>query len=829
MRYRKFWAGAIATLLIVLGIPALAQSPAEPPAEQIISPVGQQADRLVQQGNQQAQAGDLTAAIATWEKAVALYQTIADQEGEAATLTKLGAAYTQLERYREAIATLNRYLPLAQANNDRHGEARALGNLGIAYRGLGQYGKSIQVQRQAGKFLLEVGDRPALGQVLLNLGNTFATVGDYDHAVAAYTQSLVIARKQGDRASEALILSNLGLAYAQQGQNEQAIATLTQSLSLAQEVGDRTREASAQLNLGSTYHSQGNQTQAAEHYSKSLALAQQTSHRRLISQALGSLALIADDRNDYPTALRLYQESLAIARSLDDPAAEGMALNNLGYGQFNAGKLAEAETTLRTAIARLDALRPGLSDTYRISIFDTQVHTYSLLLQVLVAAKQPETALEVAEQGRARAFVELLAGRQPTEQAGQVAPVTIAQIRQLARQQNATLVEYALVPDDDFKFRGKQRTRESELLIWVVSPQGQVTLQRVDLKPLWKKNLSLVDVVNASRCLATTVSCQTLAQALTGAIDGVPLPTPGNSETKRRTYIGLQALHQLLIAPISDRLPKNPSDRILFIPHEFLFLVPFPALQAADGCYLIESHTMAIAPSIQVMTLASQQADRAAQPKATKALIVGNPTMPSVDFEGEEPQPLDPLPGAEQEAIAIAKLLRTSALIGDQATEAIVKQQLPTAKLVHLATHGLLEFSSRSSRSSLQGLEVPGAIALAATSTEDGLLTASEILQLSLQADLVVLSACDTGQGRITGDGVIGLSRAFIGAGVPTVLVSLWAVPDTPTAQLMTHFYTELQQQPDKARALRQAILKTLDSYPGPLDWAAFTLIGKAS
>lgn len=126
--------------------------------------------------------------------------------------------------------------------------------------------------------------------------------------------------------------------------------------------------------------------------------------------------------------------------------------------------------------------------------------------------------------------------------------------------------------------------------------------------------------------------------------------------------------------------------------------------------------------------------------------------------------------------------------------------------------------------------DIPGAIALAPTSTEDGLLTAKEIFEdLTLQAELVVLSACDTGLGTVTGDGVSGLSRAFIAAGVPSVVVSLWSIPDAPTTELMIEFYQQIQQGQDKAQALRQAMLKTMKNHPNPRDWAAFTLIGEAS
>jgi CHAT domain-containing protein len=99
---------------------------------------------------------------------------------------------------------------------------------------------------------------------------------------------------------------------------------------------------------------------------------------------------------------------------------------------------------------------------------------------------------------------------------------------------------------------------------------------------------------------------------------------------------------------------------------------------------------------------------------------------------------------------------------------------------------------------------------------------------MKIKAELVVLSACNTGVGKITGDGVIGLSRSLITAGVPSVIVSLWSVPDAPTASLMSEFYQNLQNNPDKAQALRQAMLKTMKTHPEPRSWAAFTLIGEA-
>ncbi|MDJ0707592.1 MAG: CHAT domain-containing protein, partial [Leptolyngbyaceae cyanobacterium MO_188.B28] len=294
-------------------------------------------------------------------------------------------------------------------------------------------------------------------------------------------------------------------------------------------------------------------------------------------------------------------------------------------------------------------------------------------------------------------------------------------------------------------------------------------------------------------------------------------------DSRRAYQPRLQQLHQVLIAPIAEYLPTDPNAHVIFIPHRELFLVPFAALQDTEGNYLIEKHTILTAPAIQVLDLTRQQRQQLGnrQPgTGSKAfLIVGNPTMPEVTLEPENsPQPLAPLPSAELEAQAIAQVWEAQPLIGDQASEAEVVANMPQSRIIHLATHGLLD--------EVRGLD--SALALAPSENRDGLLTAEEILGLNLQAELVVLSACNTGRGRITGDGVIGLSRSFISAGVPSLVVSLWMVRDAPTAALMTEFYQNLRETNDKAQALRQAMLKMIKDSPNPKNWAAFTLIGEA-
>jgi CHAT domain-containing protein len=541
-----------------------------------------------------------------------------------------------------------------------------------------------------------------------------------------------------------------------------------------------------------------------------LAIAQEVSDRQGEGEALGGIGLVYEDQGDFAKAITYQQQSLSVAQAIGNRSLERLALNNLGHALFSAGELKEAEKKLRDAVKVLESLRPGLRDADKVSIFDTQVLTYNLLQQILIAQNKTEAALEVSEQGRARAFVELLQERLSPEAALKSTlnsePPTIEQIKQIAQAQQATLVEYALVPDEQFKFQGKLRGEPSELLIWVVQPTGKVAFRRVDLKFLRQSQKPTAD--DALTALDELVNTSRILQG----------PRLRKGEAARKQ------LHQLLIEPIAEFLPTNPESRVIFIPQESLFLLPFAALQDASGQYLIEKHTILTAPAIQVLDLTHQQRQHLEEQypeplQGNEVLVVGNPTMPTLKL-GETAEQLNPLPGSEEEANAIATLLNTKAVIGDQATKVDIVQQLPKMRVVHLATHGLLD--------DIKELGVPGAIALAPSENDDGFLTAGEILNLKLNAELVVLSGCHTGQGKITGDGVLGLSRSLITSGVSSAIVSLWAVPDAPTALLMTEFYRHLALNPDKAQALRSAMLTTMKQYPQPINWAAFTLIGEA-
>jgi CHAT domain-containing protein len=749
--------------------------------------------------------GNYAKAIEYSQQHLAIAREIKDRLGEGNALGLLGAAYLYLGNYAKAIEYSQQHLAIAREIKNPQSEGVALGGLGGAYLYLGNYAKAIEYSQQQLAIARSIKDRNGEGSALGNLGGAYGFLGNYAKAIEYSQQHLAIAREIKHRQSEGAALGNLGVAYLYLGDYAKAIEYSQQQLAIAREIKHRLGEGVALGNLGLAYNSLGNSAKAIEYGQQSLTIAREMKDRQGEGAALSNLGVAYLDLGDYTKSIEYSQQQLAIARSIKDRDGEGTALNNLGAVFLKAGNPTEAEKMLVQGIQVWESMRQmlGSKDANKVSIFEGQAMTYRTLQQVRVAQNNPIAALEIAERGRARAFVDLLTQRLSTGDANSV--ITAApnqdQIRQIAKAQNATLVQYSIIYDG-FQIEGKQVGRESALYIWVIQPTGEITFREVDLKPLWQKhNASLASLI---------IGNQEFLAVRSRSSTGFAQPQPD-----------LPTLHQLLIDPIQTLLPKDPNAHVIFIPQGSLFQVPFPALQDANGTYLIQKHTILTAPSIQVLDLTRQQRQKLAQKQSHsgRALVLGNPTMPSVSLSlGEPKQRLFPLPGAEAEARAIAPLLNTQAITGAQGTKAEIVQKMPQASIIHLATHGLLD--------DVHGLG--SAIALAPSGSDDGLLTAEEIFDMKLQANLVVLSACNTGFGRITGDGVIGLSRALISAGVPSVIVSLWAVPDAPTSELMQSFYQNLQNNPDKAQALRQAMLATMKTHPQPRNWAAFTLIGEA-
>jgi CHAT domain-containing protein len=292
------------------------------------------------------------------------------------------------------------------------------------------------------------------------------------------------------------------------------------------------------------------------------------------------------------------------------------------------------------------------------------------------------------------------------------------------------------------------------------------------------------------------------------------LETAGKTGFQRSAALSpaLRELDRLLVAPLAGWLPSSPAAPVVVIPHGPLALLPFAALEDDAGRPLAERYTLSFAPAASVYQHTRDKLG-VGRGAPRRALIVADPLPPA---ESGMPR----LPWAGEEGRRVAERLRGTSvriLTGPDASEAAVKREAAGCSLLHFATHGLIA-PDRPLASSLL---------LGAGGGEDGYLRVDEVFDLDLHAELVVLSGCSTGLGQLTGDGVIGLTRAFLYAGTPSVVVSQWDVSDRATALLMDRFYASLQQGESKAAALRAAQLATRRRFAHPALWAAFMLVGE--
>ena len=765
----------------------------------------------------------LAQAIETCEQSLRIAREINYRHGEAIALTLIGKAYYWYDGdkrdFPKAIECYEQAKSIFQETQDLGRLMDALYHLQDSYGYTSKYAQAIETNNErlniaqqlvlAGEQLLltekkQTGEQWVLfgkeqeASALFCLGSNYQALGEYPEAGKYYEKCLTKARKMdGQQAQWLQIRSLTGLGNIDRingnidriNENlNNAISRYEESLKIAKNIGEEQGQANALQALAEIYYYQGNLDEAWSQNEQSLEIKRRLGDQIGTGNSIGFQGSISRARGNYDEALNQFEQSLPIMKAVKNFSGIANTLTDIGLTYYYLSRIPEAEQCLSQAIELWESIRKSLGnrDDFKVSIFEQQARTYQLQQAILIAQQKITEALEVAERGRARAFVELLASRLSPSRTDEltIPPPTLKQIQQIAQEQNSTLVEYSIIG--------------SELLfIWVIKPTGEVAFRSVDLKPLWQTNNTLENLVRLTRN----------AIGVRGQNRDLEFDEPQSLENFSQC---LKQLHLLLIEPITDLLPTEANAKVIFMPQGSLFLIPFPALKDDSDKYLIEKHTILTAPSIQVLQLTRQQQAKVQQAALEEVLVLGNPTMPTVPH-------LQPLPGAEKEAIAIALLFQTQAITGSNGTKAVIEKRMPQARIIHLATHALLDND--------RGLG--SAIALAPFGNDNGWLTAEEILNLKLNAELVVLSACDTGRGRLTGDGVIGLSRCFISAGVPSVIVSLWAIPDSPTAELMTEFYENLKQNSNKAQALRKAMLTTMQQDRHPKNWAAFTLIGE--
>ena len=289
-----------------------------------------------------------------------------------------------------------------------------------------------------------------------------------------------------------------------------------------------------------------------------------------------------------------------------------------------------------------------------------------------------------------------------------------------------------------------------------------------------------------------------------GTSDGSP---------RNATTNALRKLYDIIVSPIADLID---GEELVFVPEGPLCLVPYAALVDSNSRYLCESFRIRVIPSLTILKSISDCPTELHN--KTGALLVGDPCYKQVLYQGNL---LNQLPGARKEVKMIGGILGIAPLVGGEATKEEVLGQISSVALVHIAAHGKKEtgeilLAPNTSRTTCQAEE------------EDYLLTMRDVLRAGLRAKLVVLSCCHSACGEVMAEGVVGIARAFLGAGARSVLVSLWAIDDDGTQEFMKHFYGALEEGKGTSEAVNQAMkcMRESEMFSKGNYWAPFVIIG---
>jgi CHAT domain-containing protein len=792
-------------------------------------------------------------------RAVAVYASSADSAGRArATLQLLRVTPMAMEAQRPLYA---KAAADARAAGEISLEANVLHSLGDHLFTENQFEEALDTLLRAESLLLGTPDFLELGTVYNSIGRVYRAHGRFDEALRFQLKALSLHEKGGSAFELMQSLNAVAVVSERIGDYRSAAGYYDRALAIAAKSSSQRIQDLLRANMSSSLIARGEYARAAHELEQVLARGLDAFPAR--RQRMLSLAYSRMDRPG--EALDAANKAVALCKG--DEAFCSDALGRRAAAHAALGDATAALADINAALEFLEGLRIRLvpSDFLKQDFNLAQQYIYSQAIALQVEHKQERQALETSELARARAFLDLLASRNvqvkerdrnelaslraapphaperlALQAANQTPPSGLtlrgdAPVRSTARPvaRDLELRSFATATPSAAEDLVATAARlhstlvvywvgDEELFIWTVSPNGGVQVRRV---PVLQSRLR--ELIRE-----TVPFSEKTPEAATQAI-----VTRGESTVPIRTArpVAWRALYDLLIQPIRGALPKTPGALLTIVPQGPLLNLSFAALQNAQGRYLLEDYALHYAPAGAVLqyTAPKKRADARTGPM----LLVSDPALPTLT---NLDRPLPRLPGARSEAAQIARLVpasRLTVLQDGAATESSTRGLVSGKAVVHLATHAIVSdddpFASFLALGPSTGSD-----------TSDGLLTSQEVYGLDLNADLVVLSACRSAGGSVTGDGISAFARAFIYAGTASLVASLWDVADEPTNRLLPNFYRSWLGGASKSRALRGAQLRllrdlragrvTINTPAGivsipehPVFWAGFALFGE--
>jgi CHAT domain-containing protein len=831
--------------------------------------------------------GQKQTALDYFNQSLPIFWAIGDKAAESITLNNIGTVYNALGQKQTALDYFNQSLPLTRATGDKAQQAVTLSNIGTVYNALGQKQTALDYFNQSLPLTRTTGNKAGEATTLNNIGAVYDALGQKQTALDYFNQSLPLTRATGDKTQEAVTLNNIGRVYDALGQKQTALDYFNQSLPLRRATGNKAGEAVTLNNIGLVYDALGEKQKALEFYNQSLPLSQATGNKAMEAVTLSNIGVVYSDLGEKQKALEFYNQSLPLSRATGDKAQEALTLYNAAYLERNRGNLNEAFTQMKAAIEIIEKLRTNVaSQQLRASYFATVQGYYQFYIDLLMQLHKTNPnkgydalALHASERARARSLLELLTEANANIRQG-VNPELLQQERTL--QQQLSAAEYNREQLLKGQYTDKQlneiKQQIATLLTQLQQVEGQIRVNSPRYAALkYPQPLNLPQIQQQVLDDNTLLLEYSLGEersylwAVTKtSITSYELPKRADIEAAAQEFYqqlkseagnieeGMK-LSQMILAPVMNQLGNK---RLLIVGDGALQSIPFAALPIprlgnsdtcrGDACVaptpMLVNHEIVSLPSAStIAVLRNELKDRKPAPKTLVAIAdpVFEPNDPRLKKAGETSSSsssteatrsaremgvnLQRLEYTRKEAEAILALVpdnqRFSAFDFAANRTTATKPDLSQYRIIHLATHGLLNtINPELSGVVLSLLDENGA-------DTNGFLRLNDIFNLNLPAELVVLSACETGLGKdVKGEGLVGLTRGFMYAGAKSVTVSLWNVSDTATSILMTKYYQQmLDKGVNPVAALRAAQLEMMktEQWNAPYYWAAFLVQGE--
>lgn len=829
--------------------------------------------------------GEKRKAVDQFQQALKLWRALNDRSGEALTLNNLGAAYSDLGEQQKALDAFNQSVRLRRAANDTRGEAITAVNLARSYDILGASQEAISIYNQSLATLRAVKDRRWEGITLNYLGLAHWASGEYQQALIAFEQALPIRRELKDPAGEAATLNNIGLVQDSLGDRQKSLEAYNQALPLLRSAGERQGEARTLNNIGFAHDALGNKTQALEFHEQALKISREVGDRLREAKVRYGIARIESSRNNLRPARSQIQDAIKIVESLRASlfSPELRASYRASVQQYYDLYI---DVLMRTGKrAPQNVLKTGLiAEALQVS---ERARARSLIELLTEANAEIRRGVDPALVERERELHEQINEKTSEQirligngtQANQVAELG-KEIEQLNADLRTTQAEIRNTSPRYAALTQPQPLTLTEIQKQLLNPWSLLLEYSLgeERSYLWVVGQNSIQSFTLPKRAVIEAAAKRFYEALTARNQFVPRETARQkldriAAADAESQQAAAALSRIILAPA---LPLLGNKRLIVVADGALQYVPFQALplNPQSGKPLVSRHEIVSLPS--ATTLAVLRTETANQPKAAKTIaVIADPVFEAKDdrvktvsiktdekaTEKKDDKTTAPaniadsdptrillvktakdsgaaggelriprLPNTRREAGAILSLTTPEASKSafDFAANraAATSDDLSQYRILHFATHGFLN----SLNPELSGLVM--SLVDEQGKAQNGYLLAPELFNLKLPAtELVVLSACQTGLGKeIRGEGIVGLTRGFMYAGSPRVVVSLWNVNDRATAELMKSFYEAMLAKGQRpAAALRAAQLELLKQkqWQAPYFWAAFGLQGE--